>query len=94
MVDDLLLVFDVALVLPVEPPPDSRNGLLEGGNEKNLGSDGNCSDSKGGDSTFVVGVVDPDIGAVVDIFRSTGRCFFFVDPASSTGIVDSRNGLE
>ena len=48
----------------------------KGGNEKNLGSGGNCSDSNGGDSTFIVGVIDPDIGAVVDIFRTTGRCFF------------------
>ena len=41
--------------------------------EKNLGSEDNCSDSKGGDSTLVVGVVDPDIGAAIDIFR---RCYF------------------
>ena len=75
LVDDLL-VLDVALVLPVVLPPDSRNGLLERGNEKNLGFGGNCSDSNGGDSTIIVGVIDPDIGAVVDIFRTTRRCFF------------------
>ena len=43
---------------------------------KNLGLEDNCGDSKGGDSILVVGVVDPDIGAAIDIFRCTGCCFF------------------